>query len=110
MPSGSATKPRRSWLWNPSIRCWNSVSANNSAMTRGWPNFNDGAFSPSSVTVGCRQHPTCSATELQRRRLLTVLGDGRLHYTLDAVAAQAAVMADTFDFQQAPIDLPANLL
>jgi hypothetical protein len=33
-----------------------------------------------------------------------------LHNTLDAVAAQAAVVADAFDFQQAPIDLPANFL
>jgi hypothetical protein len=43
-------------------------------------------------------------------RLVTVLSDGRLHHSLDAVAAQAAVVADAFDFQQAPIDLPANLL
>jgi hypothetical protein len=33
-----------------------------------------------------------------------------LHHALDAVAAQAAVLADAFDFQQAPIDFPANLL
>ena len=48
--------------------------------------------------------------ELQSRRLLTVFGDGRLHHTLDAVAAQAAVMADAFDFQQAPVDFSADLL
>ncbi|MBZ5585196.1 MAG: hypothetical protein LAQ30_23915 [Acidobacteriia bacterium] len=54
-------------------------------MTRGWPNFNEGAF-------------------------LTVFGDGRLHHALDAVAAQPAVVADAFDFQQAPTDVPANLL
>jgi hypothetical protein len=29
---------------------------------------------------------------------------------LDAVAAQAAVVADAFDFQQTPVDLPPNLL
>jgi hypothetical protein len=33
-----------------------------------------------------------------------------LHHSLDAVAAQATIVADTFDFQQAPIDLPADLL
>lgn len=49
-------------------------------MTRGCPNFND-----------------------------TVLGDGRLHHPLDAVAAQATVVAHAFDFQQAPIDLVADL-
>ena len=48
--------------------------------------------------------------ELQRRRFFTVFGDGRLHHPLDAVAAQSAVVADAFDFQQVPIDLPANLL
>jgi hypothetical protein len=32
-----------------------------------------------------------------------------LHHPLDAVAAQPAVVADTFDFQQAPIDLAADL-
>ena len=37
--------------------------------------------------------------ELQCRRLLTVFGNGRLHHALDAVAAQAAVMADAFDLQ-----------
>ena len=37
--------------------------------------------------------------ELQSRHFLTVVGDGRLHHALDAVAAQAAVMADAFDFQ-----------
>ena len=37
--------------------------------------------------------------KLQGRRLFTVLSDGRLHHTLDAVAAQAAVVADAFDFQ-----------
>ena len=40
----------------------------------------------------------------QCRRFLTIIGDGGLHHALDAVAAQSAVMADTFDFQQAPID------
>ena len=35
------------------IRCWNKVRARNKAITRGWPNFNAGAFSPTSVTVGC---------------------------------------------------------
>ena len=35
------------------FRAIGDVSAKNSAMTRGCPNFNDGAFSPSSVTVGC---------------------------------------------------------
>jgi len=35
--------------------------------------------------------------ELQCRRLFTVLGDGRLQHALDAVAAQAAVVADAFD-------------
>src|ERR1022692_4560324 len=29
------------------------VSASSSAITRGWPNFNPGAFWPSSVTAGC---------------------------------------------------------
>ena len=42
--------------------------------------------------------------------LLTVLGDGRLRHTLDAVAAQATVVADAFDFQQTPVDLPSQLL
>ena len=36
-------------------------------------------------------------TELQGRHLLTAFGNGRLHHTLDAVSAQAAVMADAFD-------------
>jgi hypothetical protein len=39
-----------------------------------------------------------------------VLGDDGLHHTLDAVAAQAAVVADAFDFEQSPVDLPADLL
>jgi hypothetical protein len=37
-----------------------------------------------------------------------VLGDGGLHHALDAVAAQAAVVADAFDFEQSPVDLPAD--
>ena len=48
--------------------------------------------------------------ELQPRRLFAVFGHGGLHHPLDAVAAQAAVVADAFDFQQAPIDFPADLL
>ena len=48
--------------------------------------------------------------EFQCRRFLTILGDGGLHHALDAVAAQAAIVADAFDFQQAPIDLPPDLL
>src|SRR5207249_4133081 len=48
--------------------------------------------------------------ELQSRRFLTVCGDGRLHHALDAVAAQAAVVADALDFQQAPVDFTADLL
>ena len=55
-----------------------------------------------------RHHPRLA--ELQSRRLFAVFGHGRLHHPLDAVAAQAAVVADAFDFQQAPIDLPADLL
>ena len=55
-----------------------------------------------------RHHP--GLAELQSRRLFAVFGDGRLHHSLDAVAAQAAVVADAFDFQQAPIDLPADFL
>src|SRR5579872_5973617 len=61
------------------------VSASSNAITCGWPNFNPGAFLPA-------------------------FGDGRLHHFLDAVAAHATVVADTFDFQQAPIDLAAELL
>ncbi len=38
--------------------------------------------------------------QLQSRRLFAVFGHGRLHHSLDAVAAQPAVVADTFDFQQ----------
>jgi hypothetical protein len=49
-------------------------------------------------------------TELQCRRFLTVFCDGRLHHSLDAVAAQTAVMADAFDIQQTPIDLPPQFL
>jgi hypothetical protein len=49
-------------------------------------------------------HP--GLAKLQCRRFFTVVGDGRLHHSLDAVAAQATVVADTFDFQQASIDLP----
>src|SRR5215469_5377307 len=48
--------------------------------------------------------------EFQPRRFFTVFGLGRLHHTLDAVAAQATVLADAFDFQQAPVNLSANLL
>src|SRR5216683_2462472 len=50
-----------------------------------------------------RHHP--GLTELQCRRFLTVLCDGRLHHSLNAVAAQAAVVADAFDLKPAPIDL-----
>jgi hypothetical protein len=57
-----------------------------------------------------QQRHDARLAEPQRRRLLTVFGDGRLHHPLDAVAAQAAVVADTFDFQQAPIALPPNFL
>ena len=37
--------------------------------------------------------------ELQPWRLLAVFIDGRLHHSLDAVAAHAAVVADAFDVQ-----------
>jgi hypothetical protein len=37
--------------------------------------------------------------ELQSRSFLTVVGNGRLHHGLDAVAAQAAIVADAFDLQ-----------
>jgi hypothetical protein len=59
---------------------------------------------------GQKQGHDSGLTELQCRRLLTIFVDGRLHHALDAVATQAAVVADAFDFQQAPIDLPAQLL
>ena len=46
-----------------------------------------------------------SMPSLSHRRL-----SRRLHHALDAVAAQAAVVADAFDLQPAPIDLPSQLL
>ena len=61
------------------------MSASSSAITRGWPNF-------------------------KARRFFAIFVHGRLHHSLDAFTAQATVMADAFDFQQAPIDLPAYLL
>jgi hypothetical protein len=46
-----------------------------------------------------KQRHDARLAELQSRRFFTVVGDCRLHHSLDAVAAQAAVMADAFDFQ-----------
>ena len=59
---------------------------------------------------GQEQDHDAGLAEPQCRRLLTACGNGRLHHTSDAVAAQAAVMADAFDLQQAPVDLPSQLL
>jgi hypothetical protein len=39
-----------------------------------------------------KQRHHSGLAELQCRRFLTVLGDGRLHHALDAVAAQATVV------------------
>src|SRR5439155_16222057 len=55
-----------------------------------------------------RHHPRVA--KLQSRRSLTVLGHGRLHHTLDAAGAQATVLADTLDFQQALVDLVTQFL
>src|SRR2546427_7626932 len=55
-----------------------------------------------------RHHPRVA--KLQSRRSLTVFGHGRLHHTLDAAGAQATVLADTLDFQQALVDLVAQFL
>ena len=41
-------------------------------------------------------HP--GLAKLQCRRFLTVLGNGRLPHSLDAVAAQATVVAEAFDY------------
>jgi hypothetical protein len=41
---------------------------------------------------------------------LAVFSHGRLHHSLDAVAAQSTVVAYAFDFQSAPVDLSADLL
>jgi len=43
-------------------------------------------------------------------RSLPFSGSQQLHHALDAVAAQAAVMADALDLQQAPVDFPTDLL
>src|SRR2546425_7508765 len=59
---------------------------------------------------GQKQGHAASLAELPCRRLLTAFGDGRLQHALDAVAAQAAVVADAFDLQPAPVDLPSQLL
>src|SRR5437899_7655916 len=59
---------------------------------------------------GQKQGHAASLAELPCRRLLTAFGDGRLQHALDAVAAQAVVRADAFDLQQAPVDLPSQLL
>src|SRR3954465_4560024 len=55
-----------------------------------------------------RHHSRLS--ELQSRCFFAVFGDGGLHHALDAVAAQATVVADTFDFEQSPVDLSTDLL
>jgi hypothetical protein len=52
-----------------------------------------------------RHHPRLA--ELQSWRFFAV-GHGRLHHSLDAVAAQTTVVADAFDFQQAPFDLSSE--
>ena len=80
-PNRSATWSRKSALWKPSMRCWNRVRARNRAITRGCPNFSAGDFLPSA---------------------------GWLHHALDAVAAQPAVLAAAFDFEQSPVDLAAD--
>jgi len=46
-------------------------------------------------------HP--GVAESQARRLLTVVGDGRLHHPLDAVGGQTRVLADTLDLEEAPV-------
>jgi len=59
---------------------------------------------------GQKQRHDSRLAELQGRRFFTLVGDGRLHHSLDAVAAQSAVVADAFDFQQTPVDFPADLI
>ena len=44
------------------------------------------------------------------RGFLTVLVDGRLHHTLNAVGREPAVLAHPLDFQKPPVDLASDLL
>ncbi len=54
--------------------------------------------------AGQKQGHYTALPKLQCRRFLTVFGYGRVHHSLDAVAAQTAVVADAFDFQERPVD------
>src|SRR4029079_10858538 len=44
------------------------------------------------------------------RRFLTVLVDGRLHHSLDAVGGEPTVLTHLLDFQKSPVDLAPDLL